>query len=1238
MNRRAYLHADSNATVGSTAVASVVIPATGDYSVLARYEAGFRFSSPFNISITQNGKSVYGQTYGNRHSPRVWGLAGCTKRYGGLDMLSEECRWNYGSTENMVWEGPSKSSNYTAHLHSGPATILLSVAYVEGDIAERNVDTLLLTQNRSDITMRLEAESRPLQIDGLIGTQEGEVFAMVENHADVQMNLTLPLTSDKSPEWKGKLVYPVVAEYRGKMSVISSCGGRGGGSAHYAPIPPAPDACEKCVANSTQASLHNCTPTERRAACDPEAVPNPNERDPACLACARQLHAAHNCTTTEAEEVCGKTPVKPDPESGCTKAELEHLKAQCVSTCTSKVVATLASACQPKEPKPPPPVPASASGCVTFVLRPKEKSKWTDVGRLIDTLNHAPWNLPAGNYTITLGLREPDASITTLGVFPSMNAPLQILMDASTRATRRVRARATDFWELHGNLSALKPKLVGKPPTEVPIFATTFNRLMPGGGTGPANGTGLPDPKYAAAQKEFEDMFPISPDNVGGDWRTEWGYLDLRGLVGRLGDSGPDTSSNGLQSTLASSEYTRSRALELKYNGVAVALDDFKATDDEQQPSMVSPPAGPTMKSTLQSFIDRGLGEKVRAIKLGDEISLPRPSAANNSADVGFHSWAKSKGLSAKDIGCDEFDAHCHYNISAPRGADPLVGLAQTNPALFYYSNLYANDFGIDSAYKNATAMISKMLPKALAGANYAPVSCRMGANYSCMAYLPETFKWIRAFRAGTFSLPFTEDYMWQQPPGSQQMYTQVIDVERAAVRKADPEGQSSPRDVAAAPLNPLPASAAQADRPIMQYMMAHFPGNTPRSWRRQFMGDLAHGVKYIHLYAFVPSFSSPANDYADGDGGIYQEVLRSTHELGQWDDILGAGKVHAAGVKVAMLFSETGDIFLDSYGTAGAAKRSLYVALSHSQLPMDVVTEEDLIDGTINKYSVLFVCHRYVNDDASTAVSKWVNSGGVVVSTVNGGTRNQVNATNAAFQSLLGLTEPPEAYAGTRSGWEARIDYIKQDLAFAEILDTASLAAETATSRHGYGMFAQSNLTVVGEKAIFKPPADATILARFGSDQGVAAYSRKVGNGQVFYFGFHVGLAYFFPAIPKRPVARGSNDECFNHWVPTEFDADARFLASLPTKQIVGVAPVLSSEPRVDIGVVAAAGKGTVIPVTNWAGAVVRGFNITLQFPCTFTTAKLASGGSINASKTASGHDVFVFDLDIAADAVILR
>lgn len=397
-----------------------------------------------------------------------------------------------------------------------------------------------------------------------------------------------------------------------------------------------------------------------------------------------------------------------------------------------------------------------------------------------------------------------------------------------------------------------------------------------------------------------------------------------------------------------------------------------------------------------------------------------------------------------------------------------------------------------------------------------------------------------------------------------------------------------------------------------------------------QFYGDLAHGVKYIHLYVFAPCFSSPAGDYVDADGGTYQAVLTATHELGNWDDILAKSQPHAAGVKVALLFSETGDIFLDSYGTAGAAKRSLYIALSHLQLAIDILTEEDLVDGLLNNYAVLYITHAFVNDKASRSAEDWVNAGGRLVSTVNGGFQNQANMTNSAIVNrLFGLSSDHSIYIGTRVGVDARVDFIKQDLAFAEVLDTVSVSINNDTG--------SGNITVVGAKTIFTPPPHSTTLARF-SDSSAAAFSRNVGKGKVFFFAFHLGLSYFYPAIPKQPVARGSTDQCFNHWLPTKFDEQARKLVALPVQGVVGAAPVLSSEPLVDIGVLAAANLGTVIPVTSWAGDdPLLGLNLTLQFNCDFKTATLASGNKIVVSKTASGRDSFKFDLHVA-DAIILR
>ena len=41
--------------------------------------------------------------------------------------------------------------------------------------------------------------------------------------------------------------------------------------------------------------------------------------------------------------------------------------------------------------------------------------------------------------------------------------------------------------------------------------------------------------------------------------------------------------------------------------------------------------------------------------------------------------------------------------------------------------------------------------------------------------------------------------------------------------------------------------------------------------------GDLAHGVKYLHLYVFAPCFSSPAGDYSDGDGSPCECITDDT-------------------------------------------------------------------------------------------------------------------------------------------------------------------------------------------------------------------------------------------------------------------------------------------------------------------------------------------------------------------------
>jgi hypothetical protein len=70
-SRRAHLHAPA-ATVTSMASATIVIPQTGVFSVLARYEALYRFDSAFRVLIHQDGQLKFDRVYGLRSSLKIW--------------------------------------------------------------------------------------------------------------------------------------------------------------------------------------------------------------------------------------------------------------------------------------------------------------------------------------------------------------------------------------------------------------------------------------------------------------------------------------------------------------------------------------------------------------------------------------------------------------------------------------------------------------------------------------------------------------------------------------------------------------------------------------------------------------------------------------------------------------------------------------------------------------------------------------------------------------------------------------------------------------------------------------------------------------------------------------------------------------------------------------------------------------------------------------------------------------
>jgi hypothetical protein len=148
----------------------------------------------------------------------------------------------------------------------------------------------------------------------------------------------------------------------------------------------------------------------------------------------------------------------------------------------------------------------------------------------------------------------------------------------------------------------------------------------------------------------------------------------------------------------------------------------------------------------------------------------------------------------------------------------------------------------------------------------------------------------------------------------------------------------------------------------------------------------------------------------------------------------------------------------------------------------------------------------------------------------------------------------------------------------------------------------------------------------------------RTVGEGTATYAAFLPGLSYFKPAIPPRPVERGTTDEAMAHFIPTRFDPGADALIGSPARGVPR--DVECSNRLVEASVIESA-HGVAVALVNWSGAPIRGLRVTLDARDLGNgQVSLAGGGRValvDDRSVPAGRAVLRLDLDVA-DALILR
>ncbi|MCM8765161.1 MAG: hypothetical protein NC830_07385, partial [Candidatus Omnitrophica bacterium] len=185
LSRKAFLQAPEQCSE-SIATINVRIDEPGEYLVLVRYEAPYRFETQFRVIIQQDGKTLMDRLYGARENLRIWAFR---------QKLQKEVAWSWGAVENIVWEGHDASVS----LKPGTAKISLIAGPQPEPGAKRNIDLVMLTKDHNQVKTRIEKESY-LPLDGWL-TQAGDVWIKVKNTANEKIVVKNLKFQEHSPYW-----------------------------------------------------------------------------------------------------------------------------------------------------------------------------------------------------------------------------------------------------------------------------------------------------------------------------------------------------------------------------------------------------------------------------------------------------------------------------------------------------------------------------------------------------------------------------------------------------------------------------------------------------------------------------------------------------------------------------------------------------------------------------------------------------------------------------------------------------------------------------------------------------------------------------------------------------------------------------------------------------------------------------------------------------------------------------
>jgi hypothetical protein len=253
----------------------------------------------------------------------------------------------------------------------------------------------------------------------------------------------------------------------------------------------------------------------------------------------------------------------------------------------------------------------------------------------------------------------------------------------------------------------------------------------------------------------------------------------------------------------------------------------------------------------------------------------------------------------------------------------------------------------------------------------------------------------------------------------------------------------------------------------------------------------LAQGAKHTFFWTYGPTAQSTENYWSDLRGA-YDGVARYARQIAAAEAIIAPGTTRPT--RVALLYSISADLWQPFGYIHMLERRATYLALTHEQYLVDMLSEEDIAAGRLKDYDVLYVTDPNIATHAGEAIARWVGDGGALYGACGAGSRNEFDEPARHLAPAFGIE--PAIRATTQPGKY----HVRAALNRLPYMDEAAMSAKIVPNT-------AVRFGVLGARIGFTP-ATGRVVGRFKSGQP-AAVENAFGKGRALYIAACPGLSY---------------------------------------------------------------------------------------------------------------------------------